>query len=151
MYINILNKNTLFFTFDLCDLGLGAIDLGLMMVNISAKSFQNPSRNGKVMDCTRTKRPRFWPLTSKCDLNLGATDLNLTRNTLSYNGQHFCKVILKSINEPDMKKDPIFDFWPLSVTRPKFCANHIVLWWSIFMLSHFKIHHGIAKLWTRHE
>ena len=31
----------------------------LMMVNISAKLYQNPSRNGKVMDQTRKKDPIF--------------------------------------------------------------------------------------------
>ena len=53
-------------------------------------------------------------LTSKSDLDLDATDLSLVRDTLSYNVQSFCQVILKSIQEwqsyvPDTKKDPIFE------------------------------------------
>ena len=40
--------------------------------------------------------------------------------------------------------------WPWSY-RPGFCAQHIVSWESTFLLSHFKIHQGKAKLWTGHE
>ena len=57
----------------------------LMMVYISAKLFLNPPRNNKVMDLTKN-RPYFWPLTSKCDLDLRARDLGLARNTSSYDG-----------------------------------------------------------------
>ena len=90
----------------------------LMMVNIFAKSFQNSSRNGKVIDWMK-KRPYFWPLTSKCDL--GATDLVLTCYTSSHDCQYFCQVISKSIKEwqsywPDTKKRPYF--WHLSSVCP---------------------------------
>ena len=65
----------------------------------------------------------FLPLTSKCDLYPGATDLDLARDTSSHDGQYFCQIILKSIKEwqsygPDMKKDPIFftfDLWDLDL------------------------------------
>ena len=40
--------------------------------------------------------------------------------------------------------------WPWSY-RPESCGAHIVLLWSTFLLSNFKIHQGMAKLWTRHE
>ena len=36
---------------------------------------------------------------TKCDLDLGATDLGLVGNTSSYDGQHLCQVISKSIKE----------------------------------------------------
>ena len=46
-----------------CDHDLGAITRGathcLMMGNISAKSFENPPRKGKVMDRTRKKTLSF--------------------------------------------------------------------------------------------
>ena len=45
------------------------------------------------------KIPHFLPLSSKCDLDLRATGLGLTRATLSYDGRHFCKVSLKSNKE----------------------------------------------------
>ena len=73
------------------------------------------------MDWTRIKKDYFLTLTSKCDLDLGAIDLGLARNTLSHDGQHllshdsqhFCPVISKSIKEwqsygPDTKKGPYF-------------------------------------------
>ena len=40
----------------------------------------------------------FVPL-SKCDLDLGATDLGLARDILSHDGEHFCKVISNFIKE----------------------------------------------------
>ena len=45
------------------------------------------------------KRPFFLSLTSKCDLDLRATDLGLARDTLSHHGQHFYQVISESIEE----------------------------------------------------
>ena len=72
-----------------------------MMVNIIAESFQNPSRNGKVMARTQ-KRPYVLHLTSKCD-----THLSLARDTTSHDGT--------------------------------------------FLTSHFKIHQGMANLWTGHK
>ena len=38
-------------------------------------------------------------LTSKCDLNLRATDLDLARDTPSDGGKHFCQIILKYTEE----------------------------------------------------
>ena len=85
----------------------------LMKVNISAvilksiKEWQSYSLETK-------KKILFWPLTSKCDLDLRATDLALTHDTLSHKGQNFCQVFSKSIEEwqsygPDMKKKlPLF-------------------------------------------
>jgi hypothetical protein len=32
-----------------------------------------------------------------CDLDLGYKDLNYSRNTPSYNGEHLCQIILKSV------------------------------------------------------
>ena len=78
-----------------------------MIVNISLKSFQNPSRNGKVMDRTRNQDSIFEPLTSKCDLDLEATDQFLR-------------------------------------------ATHRLMMVNISAKS-FKIHQGMAKLWTGHE
>ena len=50
-------------------------------------------------------------------------------------------------------------FWPFDLQvwpwpwgyRPGFYAWHIDSWWSTFLPSHFKIHQGMAKLWTRQE
>ena len=75
----------------------------LMMINSTAKQSQNPFMNNKVHG--------FWPLTAMCDLDLG-----LPRDTLSYDGQHFCNIISKSIKKwesygSDTKNRPYF--WPL--------------------------------------
>ena len=47
------------------------------------------------MDWARKKRPNFLRLTSKCDLDLGDSDLGLACDALSYDGQHFCQVFYK--------------------------------------------------------
>ena len=41
----------------------------------------------------------FWPLTSKCDLDLGDIDVILSRDTLSNDGEHMCQMISKSLDE----------------------------------------------------
>ena len=45
------------------------------------------------------RRPFFLPLTSKCDLDIEATDLGLAHDTSSHDSQHFCQVISKSMKE----------------------------------------------------
>ena len=66
------------------------------------KQYISPLRGGrhndKVTEWTR-KIDLFLPLTSKCDLDLKATDLDLPRDTSSHSGQHFCQVIFKSPEE----------------------------------------------------
>ena len=69
-----------------------------MIVNISAKLFQNPSSNNKVTPDTKNI-PYFRPLTSECDLDIGARDLGLARHTLSHDGKYFCEIFSKSIKE----------------------------------------------------
>jgi len=59
----------------------------------------------------------FWPLNSKCDLDLGDIDVILSRDTLSNYGEQMCQMILKSHNErhsygPD--KLIYGHFWPLN-------------------------------------
>ena len=59
------------------------------------------------------KRPHFLTFTSKCDLDLGATDLSLARDISSYEGQYVCRVISKFIKEwpsygPDTKIRPCY-------------------------------------------
>ena len=39
----------------------------------------------------------IWPLTPKCDLDLCRRDLNFSRDTPPYCGEHLCQVILKSL------------------------------------------------------
>ena len=58
----------------------------LMMVNISAMSYQNPSRNGKAMD--RTQKKHLF-----LTFDLKVTDLGLELDTSSHDGQHFCQDI----------------------------------------------------------
>ena len=45
------------------------------------------------------KKTLIITLTSKCVLDIAATDLGLARDTLSYDGQNFGQVISKSILE----------------------------------------------------
>ena len=40
----------------------------------------------------------FWPLTSKCDLDLEDIDVILSRDTLSNDGKHMCQMISKSLD-----------------------------------------------------
>lgn len=49
----------------------------LSVVKISARSFQNPWRNDKIVAQT-LKKTHFWHLTSRCDLDHGSDDLVLT-------------------------------------------------------------------------
>ena len=41
----------------------------------------------------------FWPLNSKCDLDLGDIDVIISRDTPSNDGEQMCQMILKSDNE----------------------------------------------------
>ena len=59
---------------------------------------------------------QFLPLTSKCDLDLGATDLGLARDTSSHDSQiYFCQVISKpsrksKVMDPTQKKTLFLTF-----------------------------------------
>ena len=76
-----------------CDLDLEVTDLvlratyRLIIVNISAKSFQNPSRNGKIMDRTRKKDAIFdlWPLSVTLALELQTLVLRATHGLIKLN------------------------------------------------------------------
>ena len=100
-------------------LGLGATNLSLPrntsshdgqhFCQVISKSIQERQSYGPDMK----NRTYFLPLTSKYYLDLGATDLGFARNTSSHDGQHFCQVISKSIEEwrryrLDTKKRPYF-------------------------------------------
>ena len=55
----------------------------------------------------------FLPLTCKCDIDLGATDLDPAHDTLSDSWKHFCQMIMKSTKEwqsyrADTKNRPPF-------------------------------------------
>ena len=68
----------------------------LMMVNISAKLFQNPSQGITKLLTGDEKVTFFFPsFTPKYELDLGGTDLGLVRDT------SFCQVISKSIQEQE--------------------------------------------------
>ena len=41
----------------------------------------------------------FWPLNSKCDLNLGDIDVIISRDIPSNDGEQMCQMIIKSDNE----------------------------------------------------
>ena len=136
----------------------------LIMVNISIRSHLNSSGNGKVIDWTHTKKDYFWPLTSSITLEL---------QTLVLRGMHplmMVNISAKSFQNPSkkgkvsmdrthtQKKDPVFYFWPLSITLTLelqtwvLQATHRLIMVNInFLLSNFKIHQGMAKLWTRHK
>ena len=83
----------------------------LIKVNISAKSFKNP--------LTRKKRYYCCLLTSKCDLDLGTTDVVLRATRclikLTFLPIHF-KIHRMAKLWTAHEKKPIFYIWPLSVT-----------------------------------
>ena len=58
------------------------------------------------------KNTHFVPLTSKCDLDLDATDIDLARDTLSHGGQHFRQVLF--LNPP--KNDKVIE-WTRNADR----------------------------------
>ena len=106
-----------------CDLDLGDIDVIL--------SHDTPSNDGEQM-CQMILKSHnerhsygpdkliyghFWPLNSKCDLDLGDIDVILSHDTPSNDGEQMCQMILKSHNErhsygPD--KLIYGHFWPLN-------------------------------------
>ena len=85
------------------------------------KVLSNSPEEWQSYSADTKNRHLFLPLTSKCDLDLGATDLDFTRNTSSHCGKHFYQVILKSTTEwqsyrVDMKMsdrhtDGLFDYY----------------------------------------
>ena len=56
-----------------------------MLFHICVKLFKNPPKNYRVDTeiCSL-----FGPLTSKCDLDLGVTDLDLASDTPSHSGKN---------------------------------------------------------------
>ena len=110
----------------------------LRIVNISAESFQNPSRNGKVMAGTKKKTLFFTfdlCVTLTLELQpwvLGATYFSWMSTILP----------IKSFQNPsrngsygrcEKKKDTIFYLWPLSVTLTfaiqtwGLCVTHCIM------------------------
>ena len=79
-----------------CDLDLGTTELGLAIkklrhdgqhfCQVISKFIKEWQSSGPDMK----KRPYFLPLTSKCDLDIGATDIGLAGDTSSHDGQYFC-------------------------------------------------------------
>ena len=88
-----------------CDLDLGDIDVII--------SRDTPSNDGEQMCQMILKSDderhsygsdkliygHFWPLNSKCDLDLGDIDVIISRDTPSNDGEQMCQMILKSDNE----------------------------------------------------
>ena len=84
------------------DLDIGDIDVIL--------SWDTPSHDGEQM-CQMILKSHnewhsygqdkliyghFWPLNSKCDLDLGDIDVIISRDTPSNDGEQMCQMILKS-------------------------------------------------------
>ena len=62
---------------------------------------RNPMMHGWDVSRTRyspIKQYSFWPLTSKCNLDIWGTCLGLVRDTPPHYGQRLCQVSLKSYN-----------------------------------------------------
>ena len=89
----------------MCDLDLGDIDVIL--------SHDTPSNDSEQMYWVILKShnkwhsygpdkiiyDHFWPLNSKCDLDLGDIDVILSRDATYNNGEQMSQMILKSDNE----------------------------------------------------
>ena len=109
----------------MCDLDLWDIDVILSRDTPSNDGEQMCQMISKSLDERHSYGPdkliygHFWPLTSKCDLDLGDIDVILSRNTLSNDGEQMCQMILKSLDEPhSYGPDKLIygHFWPQSVT-----------------------------------
>jgi len=88
-----------------CDLDLGDIDVLLSRDTPSNDGEQMCQMILKSLNEQQSYGPdkliygHFWPLTSKCDLDLGDIDVILSRDTPSNHGEQMCQMILKSHNE----------------------------------------------------
>ena len=70
----------------------------LVMMIICAELFSNPAMHNKVMGLIRTDFTEVYAqsLSADCDLDLWPSDMGLVRDTLSYHGDHVCRIIFKS-------------------------------------------------------
>jgi len=88
-----------------CDLDLGEIDVILwretpsndceQMCQMILKSHNERHNYGP----DKLIYGNFWPLNSKCDLDLGYDDVILSNDTPSNDGEQMCQMIFKSLNE----------------------------------------------------
>ena len=137
-----------------CDLDLWGTDLGLAhatptdedecICEIILNSIEKSQSNGP----DKLNLSQFWPLTSKCDLDLWGTDLIRAHAAPTDDEECICEIIFKfhwEISElwsgqAQFEQILTFDLqvwpWPLRY-RPDSCACRTDWWWGMHMWNNF--------------